>query len=673
MQRASRLAQVCTLTCLALLARQAVAHAQPGPPGQPAPNAVALRTLSLEELGKLVVTSVSKTEETRSTAAAAVAVITSDDIRRSGATTIPGLLRLVPGLHVARQTSNIWAVSSRGFSSGSSEKLLVLTDTRSIYTPLYSGVFWDAQDLMLEDVARIEVIRGPGAALWGSNAVNGVINITSKSAAETQGAYAAVSGGNEERFAVNGRYGGRIGETAYYRVFGKFTARDATFFTGTARDDWQLGRGGARMDWYANATNTVTLQGDVYGGEVGRLFPSISLGAARPSPVPPLNTDISGGNVLGRWSRRSAPGAETQVRVYYDRTHRNDPSFIDDLDTVDADLQHRMPLRARQELTFGANYRFTSNRNQGKGVFALDPPSSSDQVYSGFVQHQVELTNTLRLTSGTKLEHNDFSGGDVQPSVRAAWNPVPAHTVWGAVSRAVRIPTRLERDLAVDASNPAGRVVVRLLGNPDFDSERLVAYEAGYRWQHSTLLFVDLATYHNRYRGLASLEQGAPFTSGSQTIVPITNQNLTDGNSSGLEAAVTVAPTPWWRLSANSTTTSLDLTARGADLNRGVSLEGATPRHQFLLRSQLDLGTNVDVDAQLRHATRIRRLPASMTDPLLPGYAELDLRVAWRPTRGIEAAIVGQSLLHDHHPEFGVPGSRGEIERGVYASLTWRR
>jgi iron complex outermembrane recepter protein len=344
-----------------------------------------------------------------------------------------------------------------------------------------------------------------------------------------------------------------------------------------------------------------------------------------------------------------------------------------DLDTVDADLQHRLPLPRRQEITWGANYRFMSNRNRGKGVFALDPPSSGERVYSGFFQHQIELGKAVRVTTGTKLEHNDFSGGEVQPTGRVAWRPMPAHTVWAAVSRAVRIPTRLERDLAIDASSPTGNPVVRLLGNEAFGAERLVAFETGYRWQHSTSLLLDVAGYHNRYRGLASLEQGTPFASGGRLIVPIVNENLTDGKAQGLEAALSIAPTSWVRVSATSTTTWLDLTARGSDLNHGVSMEGASPRHQIGLRSLLDIGTNMDVDAQLRHSTAIRRLPASATNEGVPAYAELDLRVAWRPTAALEAAIVGQNLLHAHHPEFGSATMRGEIQRGAYASITWRR
>lgn len=643
------------------------AHAQ-------GPSAAELRSLSLEELGNLVVTSVSKGEERLSRAAAAVSIITNDDIRRSGATTIAEVLRLAPGLHVARQTSNIWAVSSRGFSSQNSEKLLVQTDTRSIYTPLFAGVLWDVQDVLIEDVERIEVIRGPGAALWGSNAVNGVINITTKSARDTQGLYVSTAAGSEERFAVNARYGGRVGNRAYYRVFGKFSDHGGSFTTSTMQqDDWQLGHGGARVDWLATDADTVTMQGHVYGGDIGRLFPAISLGPTGPAPAGLLRTDVGGGNVLARWTRRSSPGSDLQVRVYYDRTRRNDPNFIDELDTFDADFQHRSAFPRRQELTWGANYRSMSNRNEGKVIFALEPASSAEQVYSGFVQHQIELADSVRLTTGTKLEHNDFSGGEIQPSGRVAWRPRAAHTVWGAVSRAVRIPTRLERDVAINVTPPMGSIWVRLLGNPEFDSERLVAVEAGYRWQYSTSLLVDLAGYHNRYRGLASLEQGAPFPGSGRIVVPIVNENLTNGHAQGFEAAISIVPVPWWRLSTTSTTTRLDLTANGTDLNRGVLLEGATPRHQLGIRSQLDLGANVDVDALFRHSTAIRRLPALLEDPGLPAYAELDVRAAWRPAAAVEAAIVGQNLLHGHHLEFGPAGSRGALQRGVYASITWRR
>jgi len=639
---------------------------------QQVPTVPDLKRLSLEDLGNLIVTSVSKTEEPLSRVAAAVTVVTNEDIRRSGATTVPEALRFVPGINVARQTANSWAVSSRGFSSITSEKLLVLTDTRSLYTPLFSGVFWDMQDLLLEDVDRIEVIRGPGAVQWGSNAVNGVINITTKSAKDTQGAYIQSSAGTEERFGVKARYGGRVG-TGAYRVFGQYTDRGSTFTTGTSqRDDWKLGHVGARADWDSDPVYSFTLQGDVYRNDTGRLAPSVSV-TGRPGPAGELRTQAAGGNVLARWRRRPSTESDLEVRVYYDRTHRADPSFVDDLDTIDADLRQRSTLSRRQELTWGANYRFTSNRNVGAGVFALAPPISHDQVVSGFLQHQIQLGNSVRLSTGTKLEHNDFSGVEIQPSVRAAWELSPTQTIWGAVSRAVRIPTRFERDIAIDVTNPAANPVVRLLGNPDFDAERMVAFEAGYRAEVSQLLLLDVAAFHNRYRGLASLEFDTRFTSAGRTVIPIVNQNLTDGHAQGLDTKATIAPIAPWRVSVTSSLTWMNLNPHGQDLNRGAFLEDTTPRHQLGVRSLLDLGSKMELDAQFRHLTQIRRIPLITNGTGLPGYAEMDLRLAWHASRQFEAALVGQNLLHDHHAEFGPAAARGEIQRGVYASITWRR
>ncbi len=636
-------------------------------------NLIALKTLSLEELGNLTVTSVSKSEETLSGAAAAITVVTGEDIRRSGATSLPETLRMVPGMHVGRETSNIWAVSSRGFSSTSSKKLLVLIDTRSIYTPLFAGVMWDVQDLVLEDVERIEVIRGPGATLWGSNAVNGVINITTKNARDTQGLYVASSAGSDERFALQGRYGGRLGERGYYRVFGKYTDRDRSFASGTVqRDDWQLGHGGVRIDWEAGAATAMTLQGEIYGVDAGRLAPSIVI-AGRPSPPGLWRTRSRGGNVLARWNHRPSAGSDLQFRVYYDRTHRNDPSFIDDLDTVDADLQHRSTLPGQQELTWGANYRFTSNRNEGVWLAALEPPSSRDQVFSGFIQHQIALGGSFRLTTGTKMEHNGFSGAELQPGVRAAWDIAPAQTLWGAVSRAARIPTRFERDIAIEVTPPEAPTVQRLVGNTSFDSEGMIAFETGYRWQPSTSLMLDVAAYHNRYRGLASLELAPPFMEGGRPVYEIRYENLTDGHARGVEALVTTAPAPWWRLSVSTTSTWLDLTPRGMDLNRDVLHEGSTPRHQLGVSSRMDLAGNVKLDAHFRHMTKIRTLQGVQDVDPVPAYAEIDVRLAWRAALGLELAVVGQNLLHDHHAEFGPPDTRGEIERGVYASVTWRR
>lgn len=631
-----------------------------------------LKKLSVEELMNIEVTSVSKTQETLEGAAAAITVVTNEDLRRSGATTIPAALRFVPGLHVAQNTSNVWAVSSRGFSSTSSEKLLVLTDTRSVYTPLFSGVFWDAQDYLLADVDRIEVIRGPGAALWGSNAVNGVINITTKSAADTQGLHFETASGTEELATVAARYGGKAGEGVHYRVFGNYSDRGSTFnSTPDTSDDWRLGHIGFRADWDATQSDTITMQGDAYQGNVGQLVPALAVNQ-RPGPTGDLEVGLSGGNVLGRWRHRLSGRSDFEFRAYYDRTHRDDPVYRDDLDTTDLDFQHRFALASRHELTWGLNYRLMDSRTTAKGSFApgFAPSSARDQVVSAFVQDQIAALDTVHLTLGTKLEHNDFSGFEFQPGVRLAWELAPGRTLWGAVSRAARVPTRLERDIWINASDPAGTQVVRLLGNRDFESEELTAYELGYRWQPVKMLSVDAAAFHNHYEKLASLEIGQPFVAAGQAIIPIVNKNLTAGHTEGIEATVTLYPLPSWRLTANYSYIDVALDPAGADLNNARRLEGSTPRNQFGLRSSLDLPGSFELDAQLRASSDIRSLP-QIASGGIPGYTELDLRVAWHGWKPVEIAIVGQNLLHNHHPEFGTPEARGEVERSVYGKIAW--
>ena len=633
----------------------------------------ALKRLSIEELMDIEVTSVSRTAETLSSAAAAVGVVTGEDIRRSGATTIPEALRGIPGLHVARRNSNSWAVSSRAFSSINSEKLLVLSDTRSIYTPLFSGVQWDLQDYLLRDIERIEVIRGPGASLWGSNAVNGVINITTRHARDTQGGLVSGTVGTEEGGAA-ARYGGEFGESGFFRVFGQYSDRDATFYPGaTSSDDWRIGHAGFRADWNASDSDALTLQADLYRANIGQLAPAVNI-IGRPGPTGNLEVHASGGNVLGRWRRQLGSNSDLQVRAYFDNTHRNDPSFHDDLDTFDLDVQHRFLLAARHEIVWGVNYRYTDNSNRGKLIFAVAPEQARDQLVSGFVQDQVALSDALQLTLGTKLEHNDFSGFEVQPSVRLAWDVAPRQNAWAAVSRAVRVPTRLERDVAIEITPPGSNPRAVLLGNDDFEAEELIAYELGYRWQPLDALAFDLALFHNRYEGLASLELGAPTLDPGSGIVtfPVVNLNLTDARSRGAELLATFSPREDWRLVASYSYVSLDMQPHGQDANRGRFLEGTTPRHQFSLRSLLDLPGELQLDAHLRHSTQLDRQPEIEVGPGIDGYTELDVRLGWRASDRLELALVGQNLLHDHHTEFGTPAARGEIERSVYGKVTWQ-
>lgn len=655
---------------LALSAAQAAAY--PAPPNDTS-TSEALKKMSVEELLQLEVTSVSGSEERLGGAAAAIAAVTRDTILRSGATSLPDALRLVPGLHVARRGSSIWAISSRGFSGVTSEKLLVLSDTRSIYTPLFSGVQWDVQDFVLEDIDRVEVIRGPGATLWGSNAVTGVINITTRSARDTQGLYLQAGGGDEDRAIASARYGGRFSEDVHYRVFGQYSERDGSLEQQPERsDDWRMAHFGFRGDWSARAADSFTLQGDVYRGNIGQIFPAVSI-INRPQPAGDLQIAVRGANVLGRWQRALGDGSSLQLRAYIDHTRRDDPTFLDTLDTVDVDLRHSLAPSTRQELLWGASYRLTSNSNRGKGIFNVEPEDSDDHLINAFVQDQIAISDSLRITLGTKLEHNDFSGFEAQPSIRAAWELSADNTLWAAVSRAVRVPTRLERDIAIDFTDPTADPVGRLLGNDDFESEELLAYELGYRWNAADRLSVDLAAFYNRYDGLASLEFGTPFLDEQgRTIVPVINQNLTDGHALGGEALVTYAPLPSWQLTASYSYIDMELESSGLDANRGEFKADSTPRHQFGLRSFLDLPHGVQVDLQFRSLSAVRRQPEAVDGSPVPGYSEVDLRLGWQATRQVEVSVVGYNLLHDHHAEFGTVQSRGEIERSIFGRMTCR-
>jgi iron complex outermembrane receptor protein len=632
-----------------------------------------LKRLSVEELMNVDITSVSRREESLRDAAAAVAVITGEALRRSGVETIPDSLRLVPGIHVGQQTASRWAVGSRGFSSITSEKLLVLSDTRSIYTPLFSGVLWDVQDYLLADVDRIEVIRGPGAALWGSNAVNGVINITTRSARDTHGTYLEAGAGTFDRARVAARYGGESAGGVHYRVFGKYLDRDDTEHVATDTDDeWRLGHIGFRTDWDGSDRNSFTVQGDAYSADVGQLAPAaIILG--RDNPEGELNTKVSGGNVLARWQHGSGESSDLQLRAYYDYTRRDDASFLDTLHTFDLDFQQRFAASARQEILWGASYRLTSNRNRSGGIFAVDPEKSDDHLISGFIQDQMALGDSVQLTLGTKLEENDFSGFEWQPSIRIAWSPSGEQTIWSSVSRAVRVPTRLERDIAIEVTPPGSNPYALLVGNEDFGAERLIAYEAGYRWQARTNLAFDVALFFNDYDRLSSLEFGTPFVgTDGRVVVPILNQNLTSGRARGAELLVEWSPVDHWHLTASYSHLDMSLTPAGQDNNRGEWYEGSTPRNMAGLRSWLNLGERFEIDAQLRYQSRIDSMPVDVSMEGIDAYSELDLRVGWRASDRLHISLLGQNLLHDDHVEFGPPESRGAFERSAFLKATWR-
>ena len=630
-----------------------------------------LTDLSLEELTNVEVTSVSKREEPLAAAPAAIGVVTNEDLRRYAASSIPEALRLLPGLHVGQVSSSAWAVSARGFSSVQSANLLVLNDTRSVYTPLFAGVFWDVQDVLMEDVQRIEVIRGPGASLWGANAVDGVINVTTKSAKDTQGTYFEGSGGTVHRAEAAIRFGGQLADNLHFRVFAKGLSDTGLYNAqGRADDNWKLGHFGFRADWEARKSDLVTVQGDIYSGDIGQVVPSVFI-IGRPNPAGRLVAQVAGGNVLARWTHDFDATTQLQVRAYYDGTHRDDPTFLDNLDTLDFDVQQGFRLPLRQDVLVGLNFRAMIDHDRGKGLFALDPQDSTDTVVSGFLQDQIALLDSLKLTLGTKLEHNDFSGFEYQPTARIAWNPLRDHTIWAAASRAVRVPTRLERDLDIDVTDPTQTPVIKFLGTRSFGAEHLYAYELGYRFAVARALQADLAGFYDVHRRLASLEFGSEFIDPrtGQDVIPLFNRNLTNGIGKGVEASLIVTPARGSRFVANYTYTLLTLTLRGDDLNHGILFQGATPRNQFSLQSFLDLPYRLQLDLFFRYASTLTASSQLFAGQDTPAYATADARISWHPMDPLELSLVGRSLLQGHHREF--PGG-AEVERAVFAKIAGR-
>lgn len=634
----------CALLFVALLAS---AGPIAGQQGDTLATAGVLKHLSLEELMNLEVTSVSKRPEKLSVTASAIQVISAEAIRRSGATSLPEALRLASNLQVAEVNASQWAVSARGFNSVLANKLLILIDGRTIYTPLYAGVFWDVQNPPLSSIERIEVISGPGGALWGANAVNGVINIVTRGAEETQGLAIEGGAGTELQGAGMLRYGGRLGPKLHARVYGEGFSRGSTKLTtgGDARDDWHLFQGGLRMDGTSGESSTLTLQGDVYDG--------------RPDPDGGSPVVARGGNVLGRWTRAIAEGSELQVQLYYDRAYRDfGNGFTEDLATYDGDWQHRFQLGRRQEVVWGLGVRLMDHRTDNLQLFAFTPGHKLLHLYSGFVQDQVLLVpDRLQLTLGTKLEHNDYTGLEVQPSGRLAWTPSTSHTIWAAVSRAVRTPSRLDRDFFLSLAPGVPFIV----GN-GFTAEQLLAYELGWRLQPSARLSLSVSTFWNDYDNLRSVEPGPPPSN-----LPVTFRNGVQGHSYGVELSALWQAADKWRLRGGCTLFRKDLEVKpgSGDLNSG-SAESDDPEQQCLLQSMLDLPAGFKLDGVLRY---VDALPA----PHVPSYVGLDVRLAWAPTPVLELSVVGQNLLKGRHLEFqpSSPSPR-EVERRVYGKVTWR-
>lgn len=643
-------------------------------------QALDLLQLSLEELGNIRITTVSRKGENLSGAAAAVHVITADDIRRFGVNQLAEALRMTPGLHVARANSHQWAIGTRGFSYLFANKMLVLRDGRTLYTPLFSGTFWEESNTVLEDIERIEVIRGPGATLWGANAVNGVINVITKSAQDTQGLLLSGGGGTEELGFGTVRYGGKLGTNAFYRVYGMVSDHDEFTRADNGRgagDSWWMSQSGFRVDWLPSEINKLTLQGDSFFGELNGLIrlPSLSPLGMFTKRFPETT---KGANLLGRWTHQFSSDSELSVQAFYDRTDRDFGLAREKRDTVDLDIQHRLPFSERQEIVWGAGYRYSVDEIDERFDFKMSDPSVGLQLASAFIQDEISLVpDRLRMTLGTKIEHNDFTGFEVQPSGRLAWTPNERQTLWAAISRAVRTPSRIERDLSFFIDPPVGLPVLPLPTlitvdrNPDFDSEDLLAYEIGHRMMIHPRFTTDWTAFYNRYddfRNTPPSPIDLRFNADNQAylVLPITIDNSLSGEAYGTELGVTWQPTDSFRLRASYSLLELKLHSRKAVRTFSEGDEGGDPEHQFKIWSDMDIGRHLEWSMGLRHVTDLPVVG-------IPSYTELDARLAWRISPNCELSVVGRSLLSPSHREFAphtIVDRNIAVDRAVYAKLS---
>ena len=607
--------------------------------------------LTLEQLSNIEITSVSKRAESLTNAAASVFVITQNDIRSSGARSLPEVLRLAPNLQVARASSSGYAISARGFNNSAGNKLLVMIDGRSVYTPLFSGVFWDVQDVVLEDIARIEVISGPGGTSWGTNAVNGVINIITRSAEDTQGMLVAAGGGNSES-EVALRYGGAAGPNGHYRVYGKYFDRDNTDTTdGLERDDaWHMSQAGFRADWNSSS-DRVSVQGNAYRGTEGQPAPGTLVTGA----VFELgDISVRGSNLLARWERLLDNGSSFSLQAYYDRTERVvRPTFTETLDIADMQFQYALQPIGMHQLLWGAEYRHGWDDLANSPYVAFLPANADRSWASLYAQDEMTLAADWRLTAGARLEHNDYTGYEFLPNLRLGWNFASDQLLWAAASRAVRSPSRLDHDTFVPGSPP-----FVLAGGPAVRSEIATVYELGYRGQLQSRLSYSITGFYADYDHLRTQELQPSGTS-------LLFDNRAEGRAHGVEMWGTYQATRDWRLSGGLTLLDMDLHLKpGSTDPFGTEVLGNDPSYQWQLRSSLDLTSAHEFDVMLR---RVGSLPA----PDIPAYTAVDARLGWQMSRTAELSLTLQNLFDDGHPEFAHVTTLSDFERSAFLKLVW--
>lgn len=639
-----------------------------------------LTAMNIEDLMNIKVTSVSKMEQKLSRTASAVFVIEREDIRRSGALNIPDLLRMVPGMDVAQITSNTWAIGARGLNGRFSNKLLVMIDGRRVYSLTTGGVFWDVSTVPLEDIDRIEVIRGPGGSVWGANAVDGVINIITKKADETHGGLVTAGGGNVDQGFGLVQYGGLLDKKVDYRIFTKYLNQDH-MPDGSGQsggDAWHLLQGGFRADATLSAKDTLMVQGNLYTGEEDDpgLFLS-SIASLNPQFVD-LQANLSGGFIQSVWNHSFSARAGTSLEISYDTYQRND-SLREGRKTLNVDFQHHILWGDRQDILWGLAFQNTSSKSDGNLEVSLNPPAASYQLFSSFVQDEIALLpDQLYLTVGTKLERNYYTGWAAMPSVRLAWQIDDRHTVWSAFSRPIRTPNENDTALRTNFASSAGSggipVVFGIVGNPNFQNEKIYAYELGYRTMVSNKFSVDLAGFYNEYKDLQSIEPGVPFLESDPAplhlVVPVTYENLLHGEAHGLEISTSWKVLPKWTLSPGYAFEAIHMHADPAsqDTTSAAIAEGSSPRHSAQLRSRVELPRGFEWDASAYFVDRLN-------SGNIPSYTRLDAQLSWKWTEQGTISLVGQNLLQDQHFEFQDPTHSiiaNQVKRSAYAVIRWR-
>jgi len=636
-----------------------------------------LKSMSLEQLGNIRVTTVSKQPEKLWQTPAAVFVITAEDIRRSGATTIPELLRLVPGVQVSRMQSDEWAVGIRGFASGFSKGLLLLIDGRSAYTPLFEGVYWDMQDLVLSNIERIEVIRGPAGTVWGTNAVNGVINIITKKAFDTQGYYANIQGGGPlEHFIGELRGGWSPRPNLQVRLFAKGFNRGPELNPGNdPYDHWHQARGGFRADWQPNGRDTMMMEGQIYKGVTGVQDPTAQF-------FPPGNLvvnsaqRVSGGDIILRWNRTLNARSNFYVQAYFDRTNRADVLGEETRNTFDVDFVDHIGFLPRQDIVWGAGLRESPSKFAQVGItLNFTPHQLTDYVYSGFFQDKFQIVpDRLAVILGSKIQNNNYSGTGIEPSSRLLWTPTTHQTVWGGVSRALRTPGRLDRDVSeFENAVSAPPVFVQVVGNPNFKPEVLISWEAGYRRLLTQNLYVDLALFHNQYDDLESygnpeIVASFPTQPYPYTLLTAMFHNGEKGVTDGLELAPDWKPFDWLDLRGTYSHLHMDLHPKAGFTEASIihpTYTGSSPDHMATAQALATLPHGIQIDPDYRYMSA---LPAQN----VPSYQTADVHLAWKCTTHIELSADGRNLLQPSHREFiGYNNNPVGIRRGIYAGIAW--